>query len=256
MLEISNCIICQKSEGLNTSINITVDGVKLAVLLCDEHADTTTPKDAKEAYLRRKTQIEELVKQAEALGVTVSVPDKPGKLAIATKVEQPGQPQPQQSSLQASDDSPVVDASQADLMIQRVRGIAGSIQGSNTSVESHQAYAPDQMLSQHLPEGAREGKVRLAVAEGRQGQPIVIPAVRQDGTGTTTVRVVKTGGDAEIQRRFKNLAQSRDSDGHNVHSFGQSGYLAKDCPVCHGEGVLTMKGGERQCPRCGGSGVG
>ena len=44
-----NCIMCESTNNLNTSMNISMDDKKYTILLCDDHAETTTGKDAKES---------------------------------------------------------------------------------------------------------------------------------------------------------------------------------------------------------------
>jgi len=250
----NSCIICGSDNNLNTELVITVDDEKVTVKICDEHADDITPKAAKLAYLKWKSQhdaqMQEFLAQAAKLGMTV-VPQ--GSLVIAAKTTPDQTPQANQKKLdvlapelQGTREDGILPSSVVDNVMQhRVSGMSGSVGGKN--VERHDAYDPTQ-LSDQLPDGARDGLVKMELAEGRHGTPLAIPAIRQDGLGTTRVRIAKTMTDAELQRRFKQQASAD-------HSFVE-GYDLHRCPLCKGDGQIAKSQTEViPCPKCNGSGL-
>jgi hypothetical protein len=251
----NSCIVCGSDKDLDTELVITVDDQKVTVKVCAEHADDITPKAAKAAYLKwkstRDTQMQEFLAQAAKLGMTV-VPQ--GSLIIAKTETPAAKPAPKQTiaesqvsaELQGSREDGILPSSVVDNVMQhRVSGMSGSIGGKN--VERHDAYDPNQ-LSDQLPEGARDGLVKMELAEGRHGTPLAIPAIRQDGLGTTRVRIAKTMTDADLQRRFKQQASAD-------HSFVE-GYDLHRCPLCKGDGQIAKSQTEViPCPKCNGSGL-
>ena len=260
----NDCIICGSSKDLDTQLVITIDGEKITVKACAEHADDITPKVAKAAYLKwkseRDTQMQDFLAQAAKLGMTV-VPQ--GSLAIATVASQPAdmptKPVLSESQiareLRGKREDGVLSASEVDNVMQyRIAGMSGSVSG--TGIERHTAYNPDD-LSDKLPDGARDGLVKMELAEGRHGTPLAIPAIRQDGLGTTRVRIAKTMTDAELQRRFKQQAfvSVADETGAVSHSF-KDGYDVQRCPMCKGDGQIQKSQTETiTCPKCQGSGM-
>jgi len=173
----------------------------------------------------------------------------------ATQKDQPKQSQKPHFSVPTLEGDDVLSTSVVDNVMQnRVQGVGGNL-GGGYSAESHAAYVPENILESKLPEGARDGKVRMGLAEGRAGQAVAIPEIRQDGLGTTRISLTKGGSDAELQRRFKDNAGSIDKDGANVHSFA-TGYAHHECTMCNGSGVIKKTKHETiKCPRCKGSGV-
>lgn len=261
-MDINDCIVCGSDKDLDTEMTITIDGEKISVKVCKEHADDTTPKDAKAAYLKRKSTadaaITAFLAQAAKLGFTV-VPQ--GKMSVMTaqqgtqSTELPTEstkvpPQsvaPISTELQGGRSDGILPSSEVDNIMQnRVAGTSGSVGG--TGVEKHAAYNPGD-LADKLPDGARDGLVKMELAIGRQGMPLAIPAIRQDGLGTTRVNISNKMNDAELQRRFKQMAA-------NDHSFGQEGYDLHRCSMCQGDGQIAKSKTETvACPKCGGSGL-
>jgi hypothetical protein len=254
-----NCIICGSTKDLDTELVVTIDDQKITVKVCAEHADDITPKKAKAAYLKwkseRDAQMQEFLAQAAKLGMTV-VPQ--GSLSIVAAPRAEAQTQKTVikeqvvSELHGGREDGVLSASEVDNVMQRrVSGLSGSING--TGVERHSAYDPND-LSSKLPEGSREGLVKMELAEGRHGTPMAIPAIRQDGLGTTRVRISKAMTDAELQRRFKQQANASVADeSGTAHSF-KDGYDVRRCPMCKGEGIISKSPTETiVCPKCDGS---
>lgn len=246
------CVVCGSDVDLDTEMTITIDGEKILVKICKTHADDITPKAAKAAYLERKLATDAtmaaFLEQAAKLGMVV-VPQGKMSTMVTQPVSQPvSQPvKPVVSSeLQGGRNEGVLSSSEVDNILQnRVSGMSGSVDG--TGVERHAAYNPND-LTDKLPDGARDGLVKMELTEGRQGTPMAIPAIRQDGLGTTRIKVTKSMSDADLQRRFKQLAAAD-------HSFSQ-GYDLHRCPMCKGDGQISKSQTEViVCPKCGGSGI-
>lgn len=259
MLELENCIICGSAKDLNTDLTIMVDDedtgqetvgkIKVKLQVCDLHAEDTTPKMAREKYQDKKSEIDKVIAQAKALGLEINIPTSGSKIATATKVPSalvPQQQQPKQefvAELFDDDNKNVLDTAQVDSVAQRIQGISGAVSGS-AGLESHSPMTPgqDKLDPVHL-----EGKALMGLAEGRGGQPVAIPRVRQDGTGTTRISVSQGDGDLALQRRFKSMAGPADAP--------QQGAYGMSCTFCHGEGKIAIsKTDTESCPKCSGSG--
>jgi len=250
-----DCIICGSSNDLETEIVITVDGEKIIVRVCKEHADDITPKAAKSAYLKwrdeRNKQMDEFLKQAAKLGMivtphgSITTVSTPTPTPTTTPTPAPVQ-KPTSTLLQGSREDGILSTSEVDNVMQnRVSGLSGSING--TGIEQHTAYNHTN-LADKLPEGARDGLVKMELAEGRHGTPLAIPSIRQDGLGTTRISIAKTMTDADLQKRFKQQALDDRSfvDGYDFHR----------CSICNGEGQIAKSKTEIIiCPKCKGSGL-
>jgi len=106
-------------------------------------------------------------------------------------------------------------------------------------------------FSDKLSSDVLKGDAEMTVCEGREGLPMIIPAVRRDGTGTTRINIANTENDNALQDRFKKMAQ--DSMNDNVPNYARSGYknTTRNCPICKGDG--SVRGSE--CPKCKGQGI-
>jgi DNA-directed RNA polymerase subunit RPC12/RpoP len=252
MIQNDNCIICGSNQDLETELGITVDGEKTTVKVCKEHADDITPKAAKAAYIKwkseRDSQMEEFLAQAAKLGMTV-VPQ--GGLSIVNTTSKVSSTEtkasvPVANALQGGREEGILSTAEVDNIMQnRIAGMSGSIGG--TGVEQHSAYNPDS-LADKLPEGARDGLVKMELAEGRHGTPLAIPSLRQDGLGTTRVTIARTMTDADLQKRFKQQA--------GADHYFVDGYDLHRCGMCKGDGQIAKSQTETiACPKCGGSGL-
>jgi len=259
-MNLNVCVICGSSDNLNTSMTIKVDDEDVTVKICDTDAETATPKMVMKSYLGKKSEIEEILAKARALGLQVDLPDSTSKIAIvadnrpkpvppAAASAAPASPGKLDSAIAASvagsRDEGVLPTSVVDSVAQRVRGASGG----EVNAESYAAYTQGAGQDK-LDPTLLEGRVKMGVGEGRGGQVIAVPAVRVDGTGTTTVRVRKDIDDAAIQRRFKQMANP-DSGGHSF----LDGYNVHNCPICKGEGVAKQRGVLDVCPKCKGTGL-
>lgn len=256
------CVFCNSPNDLNTQITVTLDdGSKVKVDICDEHAEDATVKTARAAYMRRQDAINAVLEQARALGLNVSEPTGPSGLVIAQEIPKPvsalTKQAPQVPNVQSPQRAPtknddlendpdVVSTDRLDSH-RGMRSVGGS--AGNTSVESLPSHDIDN-LKEKLNPDARKGVAKMGIAEGRAGQPIIIPKVRKDGTGTTRVNIVKTS-DNMLQESFKKMAQ--DSIQDRVPDFARSGYsnTTRTCPICKGNCEVNGQ----ICPKCDGNGI-
>lgn len=256
----SQCIYCGTSKNLNTQLTITLDdGLKHTVDICDEHAEEASIKSAKAAFLDKQKKIQEVIEQAKALGLNISEsggvmiaekPPEPAPQEIQTPEPQP-QPKPQPQPIIPEEDGDWVSTDVVD------RSRPMSSVGGNTTLGNVQSYASHDTASVkgELPADALKGKVKMAVVEGREGQPLAVPQQRVDGTGTTRISIQKTEDDRKLQQRFKKMAA--DSMHDQTPDFARSGYAntTATCPICHGDGDVRMGRNTQVCPKCGGSGI-
>lgn len=252
-----NCIYCGATDKLNTQLGITLeDGTKIQVLICDTHAEDASVKTAKAAFIQRQQQITDFMAQAQALGLQLA-PAASG-LVVANNPQAP--PRPQASSapngqvvspILEDDDPDMIEAGRLDRAGRHGMVSVGGAVPAFGAIPAYQSHATDD-VRQQIPAEALKGKVRLEQIEDRAGRPIAIPTKRVDGTGVTHIRVINTGGDQALQRRFKNMALATI---HDQHPGFAENYDLRACPVCKGMMVVRDRGVEVTCPKCGGQGV-
>ena len=248
----SQCIYCGSTTDLNTKLTVSLeDGGKASVDICDTHAEEATVKTAREAYLKKQAMIDEVLKQARALGIDISQPSSSG-LIVA---QQAKPPEPKSPQINNTDEFWAQDDGEGWLPTSKVDSISNkgmrSVGGSTEfgAVSSHSSYAVSGEMDK-LPESVRNGKVKVEVFEGRAGAPLALPSKRIDGTGTTHIKIIKSENDETLQRRFKGLANSsmQDRQPDFRHGYDDS---TRQCPFCNGAGLVKGK----SCPKCGGSGI-
>jgi len=241
-------------------MTINVDGEEITVKICDTDADNATPKLVKGHYLSKKSEIDEIIAKAKELGlqigpaspsglVTVQAPPAPAPPPSPRPVPQAGPQQLNPVIAAEISGKDVLPSSVVDSVAQRVQSVAGG----EANAESHSAYNPNAGTDK-LDPTLLEGKVKMELGQGRGGQPLAVPAVRVDKTGTTTIRVRQDVDDKQLQARFRDLANSTDSDGANKHAYSR-GYDIHNCPICRGEGSIVQRGKLDTCPKCHGTGL-
>ena len=249
------CIFCNTSESLNTEMTITLDdGQRVKVKFCDEHAEDATVKSAKKAYSDRVAKLKDLFEQAKALGFDLGAMQPTQQAPAQAVVLKPQLIVPAAkppAQIELDDNENVIDTD----LIDRSRPFISA--GGSTEYGQVQSFTNYNLDggSDKLPPEARKGKAHMAMMEGRAGKPIIIPDKRVDGTGTTTIKIIKAESDATLQNRFKKMAS--DSLHDKAPDFANGGYSAgvKDCPFCRGQG--NIKNGQKlvDCPKCHGSGI-
>lgn len=263
------CVYCDATDGLNTQLTVPLDdGTKITVDVCDTHSEDATVKSAREAYKKRQEQASDLQNQlaeflakAKALGLDINIASS--GLAVAS---QPQTQQPQQTAaqtavqtVQATDLADEEMVSTAKLRSAKGMVTAGGQLSSETMggavVAGGHASHSTRELQEQLG-AALDGKAKMTVVEGRGGQPLTIPQIERDGTGTTVIQVVKTD-DTTLQTRFKRLADDSRQDRAPIFSLqgyeGAHGHI--NCPICKGEMEIVHQGVRQKCPKCGGAGI-
>lgn len=246
------CVYCGTHDNLNTQMTITLeDGKKNTVDICDVHADDATVKSARDAFQNKQKQIDDLLARAKELGLDFS--QTSSGLAVATQRPQAPAPVPAEPAkstvvgLNRNDDD-VIPTSKLD-SARGMTSIGGQTDAGN--VVSFASYDSNS-LADKLPEGARQGFAKMAVVEGRAGQPLIIPKQRVDGTGTTNITVMNKETDQQLQSRFKRMSEASMRD--DVPNFARQGYqnTTTKCSFCR-EGYINTSKGKELCPKCGGS---
>lgn len=255
-----SCIVCGSTDNLNTQMTITIDNQKIVVEICDEHAEDTTVKIAREKYQDRQIQINALFEQAKKLGLDPSV-FTANVTSQSTQVKQEVQSSPAAVEVTDTKQETLQTQKEVKPKQQPIEDEEGWISTSKyesvenkgyTSVggQGAQSYSSYKISGQEdiLDQNLREGKVKMGLAEGRAGNPIPIAQERRDGTGVTRIRIVKSENDQSLQRRFKEMANSQDSPPDFRHGYGDA---TRTCPICRGDCVVNGK----DCPKCQGSGL-
>lgn len=67
----NRCIVCGSSTELNTVINISIEGKKYDVAICDKHAEDTTAKKAKDLVQKKLNELDELLKKMKDFGIQI-----------------------------------------------------------------------------------------------------------------------------------------------------------------------------------------
>ena len=251
-MNLDKCIICDKSDDLNTSMDLSIDDKKHTIHLCDEHADDTTPKQAREALKKRVSQLEDIIKQAEALGLTIVHPSESKKVIVVDNPEAEAAAPAVAKTLQK---------------LPEFKGASGSAsgEGGSVGVASHSAIPIDSVMNNTISEMKESGKLasdvrpetyerELQQLTTKSGRQVILPSKIVGNTGTTVVKVVDSGGDRALQDRFKSEAQN--SVGMEQGTLSAQPSYENDtvmCTFCGGTGVSRM--GNVACPKCNGAGL-
>lgn len=218
--------------------------VAVEVWICDNCLDEATPSKVKTAYMKRQAEVDELIKRAAAMGLHFAQ-ELPGTKkqtqAVTPQVAAP-QAEPAPKLEPISEGSRIVDGRTADKQLRtNINGTvdigSGAIAGGGDEYE----IRSETTASVDLKAGER---AEIAMVEGRLGTQVAIPVKRVGPSGTTEVRIIKTGGDIELQNRFKNMAQS------DVQFSKKYDVRFVRCALCNGTGQAMGK----TCPKCNGIG--
>lgn len=262
-MNINNCIICETTDDLNTSMKIKLDDDTIVeVPVCDEHAEDITPKKAKELYLQRKSKMDELIEQAKSMGLVIS---EPGKAGLITASVLPVEPAPEKPQMRQQEIKPktvteeaevdplFMDARTVEAKMGTPRSVGGSVGGIG-HLEAHQAANPS-MLSEKIDVSNK--KIRVKTVQGRGDMPIPIPQVIKDSSGTTVINVSKRMDDRQLQENFKASAGTRENNYDDAYSYRSDGYQAnqRECSICSGCGTVRDQGNYIDCPKCNGTGM-
>lgn len=213
------CIFCERNDDLTISMSVKVADINYNVSICSEHEDEASPKMIRERVSQVLNEIENAKKLLAIWGIdevdrVFDGPTPPTRPAVSTK-----KPTGTQRPTITPDRKQVRE---------------------ELDMESKDPNKPPETVSKEME--------RITTPGGDQR---VIPKKITDAEGgTTEVRIVNTGGDQALQKRFKGMAdRSKTNKGPDfVHS-----YDVKDCPVCGGSGVSSIN--NQKCPKCDGGGI-
>lgn len=247
------CLFCGQSEKLTVSMTVNkADGTPEQVWVCETDEDNATPKKVRERFEAKQQLIEELKKQAAALGVQV-VDFSPAGKAVTPVVEAKptlaeALPIPPKAAAPAPTGKGRVLKAAEIIAPTKVEG--GSAMGTS-SVESHKGYDTAKAVKtkdgiEHAPPTVVEHS--LQEVSGAAGVPVAIPKKVVSNHGTTEYSIVDTGGDRALQARLKEMERS----GETV-SFGEGYAAMRECTFCSGTGKAKI--GNMKCPRCKGAGM-
>ena len=255
-----SCVYCGSPDNLNTTFAILIDEEKIKVFICDEHAEDASVKTAKEAYLKKQKEIDAFLAQAKALGLNITI-NSGSQLAVANVERQaaPVQDQPQaqpQPLVRQVYNEPMMEGSDV-ISTEMLDSRNMKSVGGRTDYGSVDSYSSldKGSLTEKLDPSVFRGKAKMAMVEGRGGQPLAIQEHRVDGTGTTRIQIIKKENDGKLQDRFKRMAN--DSLHDKTPDFAKSGYdnTIRNCPLCRGESTIINGGLTMMCPKCSGSGT-
>ncbi len=251
----NRCVFDSSTENLNTSMRIKLDdGSSVTVWVSDKYADSATLATVKQAYLKKREERDQLIAKAKEIGLVLHDQMLPDIGTVQTNEEQTVVDQQPKQVAQLNQEHRVakrigqetggriIDGRAADKPLQlnnvKIEGSGITRSGSEYEISSTDKPSTD----------LKEGEVaEIGIVKGRCGLDIAIPIKRSGKMGSTEIRVVDSGGNAELQRRFKNLA----SDQNSRVDF-RNGYDVKivKCPLCRGAKMVRNK----PCPKCGGAG--
>lgn len=260
------CAVCGSTSNLNTSITFISENGNSSFTICDEHMSDSLA-DIKSKCDEANQAILDLIAKAKELGLEIVPPGLSSSMAslstspggVITAVEPPTKPQEPPTKPQVAVPTPepkkpspqdlgpeYVDTERLD----NNRGMA-SVGGSTQmgAVDSYNSLSLDS-LQDKLPPEVRKGVAKMALVDGVAGQKIYIPEQRRDGTGTTSIQIVKSTDD-QLQESFRRMAD--ESRGDNTPNFARSGYAntTRTCPLCRGDGYVS----NQVCPKCKGTGI-
>lgn len=258
------CIYCGAKDNLVAQLTLTIDdGSKVSVDVCADHADDATIRTAKQKYMERMGEINDLLQRAKALGLELApqptasgllLVQSTGKNSAAVNEAANEVMRGRRPVQELVDDPEMLDADIVERRERRAMVSRGGQAGAHT-VESHQSIDMTDVQEQ-LGSDVLRGKVKMEIVEKQSGAAVAIPTKKINGLGTTTIRVVQTT-DQEMQRRFKTIAeQSKSPMGWDMmRHLGKEGVEIVNCPICRGDGVTRNAGKEVVCPKCKGKGM-
>lgn len=222
------CIFCDDIEKLETSMSVKVDNINYQVSVCVEHEDDASPKLIRERLREVLQEIEDARDLLDRYGINMGL-----------TTTSPTSTAPRQ---QAFRNEPAV-STKSPTGTQRPQPVpqpAPNKDGICGKCKMDPCECPPEVTSK-----------KMQKITAPSGQQHVIPETILDAEGgRTEVRIVNTGGDNALQRRFKNMAdRTRGDKGPDF----RNNYDVKDCPVCEGSGINKVNQGK--CPKCDGGGI-
>lgn len=288
----SKCIICGCTDNLTARLTVLVADRNYEVSLCEGHEEITpkqvrievTKKIHEFTELTKKLkdfgyevknnpiiiptpqEIRQMVPQRKAEPQTpqpiVEDPDCPVEDCPVEDVAQESIEKPQRILREQRVDKPKdnyqINKPTTQPVVPHVRAVGGSVSGHGiaANVEGRASLNPHDELSAISEKMGSKlpvlREVKKQTVPGRGGVNMTIPSVIKDSSGVTTIKIVNTGGDQVLQKRFRALKDAGDqSQGANP----VSGYTSIDCHLCRGGGRVKNKGVDQKCPKCNGRGA-
>jgi len=225
----NKCVFCS-ATNITISMNVSTTRGQQTIHICQVHEDEASPKKVRELVENQDKVLIDLEQKAKELGyklvpLTQEIPQK----TEAPKVEKS------------------ISKSVNKLKPTNVSTPSGNLP-TGEQIESHRSYdtnaAPDIITHEEQ------------VVNGRDGVPIAVPKKIVSEAGTTEINIVNTGGDSELQKRFKSIQKATAaarSKGEVDHALMSGGYMARECLFCKGTGTTLID--KRICPKCKGIGT-
>jgi hypothetical protein len=232
-----NCIVC----GKPSSNTMTVDGSEIG--LCGDHVDNITIKQIRELLQKRNSKQGELRLKLQKMDeernkILVELGENPQKQATPVIQAQP------------ISKAPNTEPQQKLKSIPQPVYRTGNIKSADGPISQYPALNIDSTTRNAIEAAKRKGVIgentvvpirleqREQVVLGRGGASMRVPSMIKDTTGTTTIRVVNTGGDAALQKRAKIGAVELP----NCPACGGMGHNDNiPCKKCGGDGILRTK---------------
>lgn len=250
------CLFCGQSENLSVSMTVkNATGAPEEVWICDADEDNATPKKVRERFETKEKLVEELRKQAAALGMQIVDFSTAGKATV------PPAPETRPTLAEAL---PINRAVPVPTSIAPAKGkvlkvkevitptkVEGGDAVGTGSVERHKGYDTAKAVKtkdgeEHAPPTVVEHQEQQI--SGAAGVPVAIPKKIVSNHGTTEISIVDTGGDRALQARLKDMSKS-----DQAVSFREGYDTMRECTFCGGTGQAKI--GNIKCPRCKGAGL-
>lgn len=249
-----SCLFCGQQDNLTVSMTVkNNDGTPEEVWICATDEDNATPKKVRERFEAKEKLVDELKKQAAALGFQVVDFSAAGKAAPVVEAKPTlaeALPIPAKA---AASPTPV----QGKGRVLKTKEIVTptTVEGGDVAgvgkVERHTGYDTAKAVktkdgAEHAPPTVVEHTEQQIA--GREGMPVAIPKKVVSDHGTTEYSIVDTGGDRALQARLKEMSKSEDAVSY------REGYdTMRECTFCSGTGKAKI--GNIKCPRCKGAGL-
>lgn len=243
------CVFSGSTKDLNTSMSIKLDNDQVVeVWISDAYADDATPRAVREAYVKNKTAAADEIRVVQEMAARLGLQLVPaGQAPAAPNVS--SVVVPNNNSRSIMEGARVVSGREADKPMDVMVTYAQDGASSMAPLPTPQyKIASGDKPTTDLREGER---AEIGLVKGRNGMDIAVPVRREGKMGVTHVAVIDTGGDNQLQRRFKSMARASETEGV---CYGQDGYDVKfvRCAACGGGGRSLDK--KNVCPKCKGAG--
>jgi len=251
MIDLSQgCLFCGSDKNLNTTMTVKIGDMAYSVAICEEHEDMAAPKTVKSKVEDKAKAIQDLKDQAAKLGLKIEVPQKVvSPTTTSQNLEGSVKSDDRRQFHHGLKTLPPKSKPEAEPEIEALE--TEIAETSTTNVPTDPGIGINTENSYRKIDGIETIQTTKQVVQASDGRPIHLPKTIHDSAGgRTDIRVVKTGGDVALQRRFKQLGHASQSG--PSPDFGK-GYTVRDCRACNGSGMSRVDV-KNKCPKCGGDG--